>query len=189
MFKQLVEKQLGVSIKAIRSDGGSEYANKNMRNLCEKYGMRHEKSAPYSSQQNGVSERMNRTIIEKVRCLLYDAKLTKGFWGEALSAAVDIINVLPNRSIENKSPNELWLGKKPDVSHFKVFGSKAMIMIPQQKRKKLDKKSMTCILLRRADDAKAYRVYDKASKKVLISRDIVFLENENSAIESNAEDN
>lgn len=121
---------------------------------------------------------MNRTIIEKVRCLLFDAKMTKGFWSEALFAAVDIINMLPNRSIENKSPNELWFGKKCDVSVFRVFGAKAMVMIPHQKRKKLDKKSKLCIFLRRADDAKAYRFYDKESKKIIISRDAAFFEND-----------
>lgn len=85
---------------------------------------------------------------------------------------VDIINVLPNRSIENKSPNELWFGKTPDISTFRVFGSKAMVKIPDQKRKKSDEKSYQCIFLRHADDAKAYRLYDKLSKKVVIGRDV-----------------
>lgn len=78
-----------------------------MQRISEKYGMRHEKRAPYSPQQNGVSERMNRSLIEKVRCMLFDAKLSKGFWGEALAAAADIVNALPNISTNNKSPNEL----------------------------------------------------------------------------------
>lgn len=189
IFKNLVENHLNASIKTIRTDNGKEYVNNDMDNLCKKFGIRHEKSAPYSPQQNGVSERMNRTLIEKVRCMLFDAKLTKGFWAEALFAAVDVVNVLPNSSINNLSPSELWFGRKPDIAHFKIFGSRAMVMVPQQKRKKLDKKSLECILLRHADDSKAYRFYDKVSKKILISRDVIFLENEKVQMSSNSEDN
>lgn len=124
--------------------------------LFAKHSIKYGKSAPYSPQQNGVSERMNRTVVEKIRCMLYEAKMSKGFWAEALFAAIDVINVLPNSAIENKVPNEIWNGKKCDVSDFKVFGSKAMLMVPQQKRKKLDKKSIECVFLRKADNANAF---------------------------------
>ena len=177
-FKNFVENQTGSSLKILRSDGGKEYDNNNMNKFCADNGIKYEKTAPYSPQQNGVAERTNRTIIEKVRCMLFDTHMSKGFWAEAVFSAVQIINVLPNSSIENKIPNELWYGKKCDVSNFKVFGAKAMVMIPYEKRKKLDKKSIECVFLRNADDAKAYRLYNKKTKKTVVSRDVVFFENE-----------
>lgn len=90
-FKKYVEKQLDRQIKVLRSDNGTEYLNKNFEQFCGAHGIKHEKSAPYSPQQNGLAERMNRTIFEKVRCMLFEAGLSKGFWAEAVCAAVDII--------------------------------------------------------------------------------------------------
>lgn len=91
-FKNFVEKQTGKKIKVIRSDDGSEYVNKNFNEHFIANGIKHEKTVTYTPQQNGVAERMNRTIMEKVRCLLIDADMAHVFWAEALSAAIDIIN-------------------------------------------------------------------------------------------------
>lgn len=95
-FKNKVENELELNIKFFRSDNGTEFVNKNFMEYFVKHGITHQKSAPYSPQQNGLAERMNRTIIEKVRCMLMDADITKQFWAEAVYAAVDIINFLPN---------------------------------------------------------------------------------------------
>lgn len=111
-YKNFAEKQLNKSIKTLRNDGGMEYMNKQMHVFLSKNGIKHEKGATYPPQQNGVSERMDRTLIERLRCLLFEANMTKGFWAEAIFAAVEIINVLPKSSIGNKSPDELWFGKK-----------------------------------------------------------------------------
>lgn len=179
-FKERAENETEQRIKIFRSDNGTEYENANFHEYFAKHGIKHEKSAPYSPQQNGLAERMNRTIIEKVRCMLLDAHLSKQFWCEAVLAAVNIINAIPTGSNE-KSPNELWHKKEQNMKLFKVFGCRAMVWQPQQKRKKLDAKSFPCILLRYADDAKAYRLYDVNAGKIVISRDVVFFENENTA--------
>lgn len=126
---------------------------------------------------------MNRTIIEKVRCMLLDSGLNKQFWAESFCAAADIINVIPNAS-NGIAPNEMWHDKKCNMKIFRVFGCRAMVWQPDQKRKKLDAKSYPCVFLRYADDAKAYRLYDMATKKIVISRDVVFMENKNAIIES-----
>lgn len=177
-FKNRAENELGKKIKTLRSDNGTEFINNRFEKFCISNGIKHEKSAPYAPQQNGVSERMNRTIIEKVRCMLFDSGLSKNFWAEAVVAAMDIINALPNKSICNKTPNEIWSNKKDDISKFKVFGCKAMVLVPQQKRKKLDEKSIECITLRYAENAKAYRLFCVKTKKIVISRDVVFIEND-----------
>lgn len=182
-FKARVENETEAKIKVVRSDNGTEYDNNNFREFFIKHGIKYERSVPYSPQQNGLAERMNRTIIEKVRCMLIDAKLSKQFWGEAVCAAVNIINVLPNSS-NNMVPNELW-GQKPcNMKLFKVFGCKAMVWKPEQKRKKLDAKAYQCIFLRYADNAKAYRLFDLNTQKIVISRDVVFMENENKILDS-----
>lgn len=173
-FKKFAEKQLQKSIKTLRSDNGKEYDNNGLKNFCSKHGIKFEKSAPYTPQQNGVSERMNRTLVEKLRCMLFEAKLTKKIWAEALLAAVDIVNILPNSAIANEIPNEVWNNKKCNIAELKVFGTRAMALIPYQKRKKLDKKSEECIYLRKCDDANAFRLYNKHTKKIVVSRDDFF---------------
>lgn len=188
-FKKFVENQLEKTIKIYRSDNGSEYVNNDFQQFCIASGIKIEKSAPYSPQQNGVAERMNRTIIEKVRCMLFDANMSKGFWAEAVHASVDIINILPNSANNNKSPNEIWFGRTPNIDMIRLFGCKAMVMIPQEKRRKLDEKSMECIFLRCADNAKAYRLYNKATKKIVTSRDVVFFENESNMVNENEKSN
>lgn len=179
-FKSRVENETECKIKILRTDNGTEYVNNRFKQFFEANGIKHEYSAPYSPQQNGLSERMNRTIVEKARCMLIDAKLERFFWAEAVLAAVNIINALPNASTKT-APDEMWYNKKCDLNNFRVFGCKAMVWQPEQKRKKFDNKSFECIFLRYADNAKAYRLYDLNTKKIIISRDVIFMEVSNTS--------
>ena len=178
-FKLLVENQLSRKIKILRSDGGLEYCNHSMKTFCELNGIVHQTSCPYSPQQNGLAERYNRTIAERARCMLFDANLTRGFWAEAVSTAVKLINSSTNASTKSV-PDVMWSGKPVDYARFRVFGCKAMAKIPDQKRKKLDKKSTECIFVGYADEQKGYRLFVKATKKIIVSRDVIFFENSRS---------
>lgn len=184
IYKKLVENELDLKIKCVRSDNGTEYLNKNFVEFFAKNGIKHEKTTPYSPQQNGLAERLNRTIVEKVRCMLFDSKLSKQFWGEALCAAVNVINAITHSSTK-MPPNERWNGKKVNYDDFRVFGCRAMAWKPDAKRNKLDKKSNEYIYLRNADDAKAYRLYNVDDRKIIISRDVIFLEREDWVIDKN----
>ena len=92
----------------------------------------HELTFPHSPEQNGVAERMNRTLVESAWGMLSHAQLSKSFWAEAISTAA---------CIRNRMPYERWYERKPDVSHLKVFGCMAYAHLPESRRKKLDKKS------------------------------------------------
>lgn len=183
-YKKLVENQLESKIKTLRSDNGTEYVNNQFEAFFKEHGITHQKSTPHSPQQNGLSERMNRTILDKTRCMLLDSKLPKHFWAAAVQAAVNVTNSLPN-SPNGIAPDELWYNKKCNLKHFRVFGSKAMVWKPEMKRGKLDSKSFECVYLRRADDAKAFRLYDMNTRKIIISHDVIFMENETKVIDSN----
>lgn len=184
-FKSLVENQCGRKIKRFRSDNGTEYTSKDFQKFLEESGIVHEKTVPYTPEQNGLAERMNRTIVEKAKCMLFDAALKKGFWAEAINTAVYIINRLPTKS-NLKSPEEMWTGKKPDVSHFRIFGTEVMMHIPKEKRRKWDKKAEKGIFMGYELDTKGYRIYSLSKKHVVIRRDVKFMnEGENSTIEDN----
>lgn len=175
-FKNMSENQLNKKIKVLRTDNGLEYINSSFKSICEKSGIVHQKSCAYVHEQNGVAERMNRTIMERVRCMLFDADLEKRFWAEAVSTAAYLLNRTPCRSSKLKTPEEFWSGKQPDLSHLRVFGCIAMVHIPKERRKKLDAKSAQCIFVGYSDDSKGYRLFNKATGKIVTARDVVFIE-------------
>ena len=91
---------------------------------------------PDSPEMNGLAERMNRTILEKAKCMCVHAGLPYSLWAEAASTATYIYNRLPNAPLKGKSPHELWYGRKPDLSHLKVFSCVAYALVPEAKRRK-----------------------------------------------------
>ena len=176
-FHALVERETGRKIKSIRSDNGGEYRGP-FEAYCKKYGIRLEKTPPKTPQLNGLAERMNRTIEERVRCVLSHAKLPKSFWGEAIMAVVDIVNLTPSIPLEGAIPEEVWTGKKASYNHLKVFGCRAFVHIPKDERAKLDAKTKECIYLRSPKDEFGYRLWDPINKKVVRSRDVVFFKDQ-----------
>ena len=133
---------------------------------------------PKTPQQNGVAERLNRTMVETTRSMLIDAKLPYRFWAEALSTAVYLRNRSPIKAVDGITPSEAWTGKKPDVAHMRVFGCEAYAHIPKDERRKLDPKARKSILLGYGEETKGYRLYDIEKKKVFHSRDVQFNEAE-----------
>ena len=132
-----MKKWSGKKVKHLRLDNGGEYVSKAFKEFCEMKGIRREFTAPYNPPQNGVSERMNRTIQEKIRSMLSNAQLPDGFWAEALATAVHLINRSPNKRLEMRVAEELWSGKAPSYKHLRVFGCKAYCHIPKENRNKL----------------------------------------------------
>ncbi|KAL0893973.1 hypothetical protein ABMA27_014049 [Loxostege sticticalis] len=176
-YKCLVENQLNVKIKTLRTDNGTEYKNKEFADFLRSSGIKHQTSTPYSPQQNGLAERMNRTLVEKARCMLINANLQKYLWAEAVVTAAYIVNRSPTRALDWKTPEEKWSGKQPIVSHMRVFGCEAMMHIPKEKVKKWDSRSRKMIFLGYCDNSKGYRLLDIKSRTVMKSRDVIFLEN------------
>ena len=110
-FKNEVENQLDRKIKVIRSDRGGEYEAP-FGDFCSQHGIIHQTTAPYSPQQNGVAERKNRTLKEMMNALLLSSGLPQNLWGEAILSANYILHRIPHKKT-NKSPYELWKGRRP----------------------------------------------------------------------------
>ncbi|XP_045452164.1 uncharacterized protein LOC123661222 [Melitaea cinxia] len=146
-FKAYVVKQLGLSIKVLRSDNGGEYINKNFSDYLKREGIVHQSTVPYCPQQNGVSERLNRVLLDKVRCMLSESGLCQRYWGEAVMTAIYLKNRSPTTALAGRMPEEVWTGSKVDLSHLRVFGCIAYCLIPSQKRRKLDAKGKLVIFV------------------------------------------
>lgn len=173
-FKNFVEKQSGHVIKVLRSDRGKEYNSNEFDRFCEDEGVEHQQTVGYAPEQNGVSERKNRTVMEMARTMLKERGLPNSFWIEAVNTAVYLLNRLPTKAVQNKTPIEAWSSQKPSAKHLRVFGCICYVHIPDQKRTKLDDKSEKGIFLGYSTQSKGYRVYNLRTKKLMISRDVEF---------------
>ncbi|KAM0887545.1 hypothetical protein ACQ4PT_028956 [Festuca glaucescens] len=121
-FPTEVQRQHNVPILAIRSDNGSEFKNYTLNDFLSDEGIRHQYSAAYTPQQNGVAERKNRTLMDMARSMMAEYKSRYNFWAEAMSTACHSSNRLYLRKGLNKTPYEILTGNKPNISYFKVFG-------------------------------------------------------------------
>lgn len=109
-------------MKILRSDNGKEYVNSNMQSYLEAKGICLETTSPYCPEQNGKSERDNRTIVESARTMMQAKKLPLNLWAEATNTAVYVLNKTCLGRKDRKTPYEIWHGKKADLSHLRIFG-------------------------------------------------------------------
>ncbi|CAA0825713.1 cysteine-rich RLK (RECEPTOR-like protein kinase) 8 [Striga hermonthica] len=145
--------------------------------FCEDEGVNHQLTGGYAPEQNGVSERKNRTVQEMARTMLAEKNMPKEFWAEAVYTAVYLLNRCPTKAAHNKTPIEAWSGRKPSAQHLRVFGSICYVHIPKEKRHKLEEKSEKGIFLGYASQSKGYIIYRFKNGKLIISRDVEFDEN------------
>lgn len=157
-FQACAERESGEKIISVRSDNGGEYVNNQFAEYLRKNGIKQELTVPHNPEQNGAAERVNRTIIDKVRCMLTDSGLPKNVWAEAANTAVYIINRCPAEAIDFKIPEEVWTDRQVSVNHLRIFGSKVVAYIPKHKRQKLDNPGRDGVLVGYGEGQKGYRV-------------------------------
>ena len=170
-----VTNQADCHIKTLRTDNGGEYLSNEFEDYLKKKGIRHETTVPHSPQQNGVAERMNRTLQEAALSMILHAGIAKSFWGEAISAAAYIRNRIVTTAT-GVTPYERWYGEKPDVSNLRVFGCIAYAHVTDSLRPKLEPKAEKMRFVGYSLKQKGYRLYDENKRKVFIRRDIIFRE-------------
>ena len=175
-FKVMAEKEKGLQIKCLRSDGGGEYFSNEFSNFLQKNGIRRQFTCRYTPQQNGVAERKNRHIAEIARALMSEKNMPHSFWAEAVSTAIYILNRTPTAIVHDVTPVEKYTGHKPDLSHSKVFGCIAYVHIPDELRSKLDPKAEKCIFVGYSLEQKGYKCYNPITCQLRVSRDVVLNE-------------
>nr|GEY51139.1 hypothetical protein [Tanacetum cinerariifolium] len=145
-FRVLVENKTGVKVKTLQTDRRGEFNSKAFTEYCDNTGLKHHFTAPYSPQQNGVMERRNQWIIEMARSIMKSMEVPDTLWAEVVRQAVYIQNRVPTKTLGDTTPYESWSGKKPNLEHLRVFGSKA------------------------------YRLLDPVSGRIRVSKDVRFEE-------------
>ncbi|MCO5611032.1 hypothetical protein L7F22_065281 [Adiantum nelumboides] len=174
-FLAFVENQTGKKLRSLCSDNGGEYVSKAFIAFCAAKGIKRELIAPFNPSQNGVAERLNRTIKRKfgVCChmlhylMVFGQKLCKQLFTRS-----------PSKALGGKVPEEVWSGKPPSYAHLRVFGCKAYVHIRSELCTKLEPKSSKCIFLGYGEDGEmGYRLWDPALRKIIRSNDVIFNEN------------
>ncbi|GKA33223.1 ribonuclease H-like domain-containing protein [Tanacetum coccineum] len=175
-FIRQIENQLNQKVKIIRSDNGTEFKNRVMLEFCGEKGIKQEFSNARTPQQNGVAERMNRTLIEAARTMLADSHLPTTFWAEAVNTACYTFNRVRVTKPQNKTPYELLFGHKPILSYIRPFGCHVTILNTLSPLGKFDGKSDEGFLVGYSVNSKAFRVYNLVTKRVEVNLHVNFLE-------------
>ncbi|GJU98585.1 retrovirus-related pol polyprotein from transposon TNT 1-94 [Tanacetum coccineum] len=165
------------TVKAIGCDNGTEFKNRIMNEFCEMKGIRREFSVARTPQQNGVVERKNRTLIEAARTMLADSKLPTTFWAEAVNNACYVQNRVLVIKPHNKTPYELFLGKKSALSFMRPFRCHVTILNTLDHLGKFDGKSNDGFFVGYSINSKAFRVFNTRTRIVEENLHINFLEN------------
>ncbi|KAE8676962.1 cytochrome P450 71A9-like [Hibiscus syriacus] len=143
-LKAMVENETGLKVKRLRSDNGGEYRDSRFRDFYANNGIKMETTVPITPQQNGIAERMNKTLNERARSMRIHAGLPKFLWAEAINTAAYLINCGPSVPLDDGIPEEAWSKKEINLSHLRVFGCISYVHIDSAERSKLDAKSNKC---------------------------------------------
>ncbi|GKB95710.1 retrotransposon protein, putative, ty1-copia subclass [Tanacetum coccineum] len=173
VFQKEVENQLGKTIKSLRSDRGGEYMSQEFLDHLKDHGI----IAPYTPQHNGVSERRNRTLLDMVQSMMSQTTLSKSFWDYALETVAHILNMVLTKKV-GKTPYKVWHGQAPKLSYLKVWSCEALVKRDTlTKPDKLEPKSIKCIFIGYPKETIGYSFYYPPEKKVIVARNVEFLEN------------
>ncbi|KMQ90721.1 retrovirus-related pol polyprotein from transposon tnt 1-94 [Lasius niger] len=175
-YKSFVERQTGKSIKALQSDNGREYLNSEMNSLLADHGIERRLTVPRTPQQNGVAERMNRTLLDMARCLMLQSGLSSMFWADAVATACHIRNRCPSSSLGGITPYEKWTGELPKLEHLRTFGAKVFVLDNNPAKDKFAPRSIEGVLIGYPRESKRYRVWMPEEHKAVIARDVKFVE-------------
>lgn len=160
-------------VKIIRSDNGTEFKNQGMKVFCEFEGIQQEFSAPNTPEQNGEVERANRTILETARSMCQASKLPLSVWAEAVNSAVYLRNRVPNKRTGEKTPYELFHGRKPDLSNLMKFGQEVFVLDHSKGISKFSAKTKEAYVVGYGERFNTYRCLIPDSTELVITADVV----------------
>ena len=170
--------ETGEQVNYSCSNGGNEFGSKELADYFESKGIHHEKTNAPTSQENGIAEWTNRTIVEMACTLLLEGNLPLMYWCFTVIYTAYIINRSPTCTLKSTTPHEAYTGDKPSLAQLQIFGCKAYVHIPQEKHQKLDKKTLQCTYLGYSEHKKAFTFLHCLSGHLVESRDVHFVDSE-----------
>lgn len=177
-FHNMIKTQYNASVKVLRTDNGTEYVNKEFDEYLSSFGIIHQTTCPGTSEQNGLAERKNRHLLEVTRCLMMEMNVPKFLWTEAVMTAAYLINRMPSRMLDYKTPIECLKGETSYVVPPKVFGCVCFVKDYRPSVGKLDSRALKCVFVGYSGKQKGYKCWCPSERRMFVSMDVVFRENE-----------
>ncbi|GMF41340.1 unnamed protein product [Phytophthora fragariaefolia] len=176
IYYKYVKTQLNVRMKDLRMDNAKEYLK--LGNICRvTYGMTCSPTIKHTPEHNGVAERMNRTISERMRCLLNHFDLPEQLWAVAAVTAAYYINIVPNSTRNMEVPYAIWYREQPPYSRLRTFGCAILANVDKVERQKMDAKAREAVFVGYSREIRGYRLLDSSTKKAYYSHTVIFYEN------------
>ncbi|CAI7875773.1 unnamed protein product [Closterium sp. NIES-54] len=173
----VAERESGEKLKSFQSDGGGEYTSQQFKQFLAEKGIKRLISLPYAHQQQGVAERMNRTLHNTMRKLLRGMRLPNHQWPEAMDHAVMLHNLLTSSSLPNNaSPHLLWTGKQGSTKMLRVFGCMVQYRPPSARAGRFSQRAQWGLHLGIEKNYNAWKIFDIQSKETVAARDVIFYE-------------
>lgn len=174
-YAAYIKNQTGRLPCCFRFDNGKEYVNAETLEWLTSQGIEYELTAPYSSAQNGVAERLNRTIVERARTMIIASGLSWHMWPEAVNYAFYLKNISPTSALNGDiTPFEAFTHRKPDISNIHEFGAKIWVLQQDGKVHKLMAKAQQFIFVGLSEHSRGFRYYMAGQRAVQISRNVIF---------------
>nr|GEY20522.1 retrovirus-related Pol polyprotein from transposon TNT 1-94 [Tanacetum cinerariifolium] len=173
-FLKMIQVRLKVPVRRIRTDNGTEFDNQTLRDYYEEVGISHETSVARSPQQNGVIERRNRTLIKAACTMLIYTQAPLFLWAKAVATTCFTQNRSIIRLRHGKTPYELLHSKLPDLSFFHVFGALCYLTNNSENLGKLQPKADIGIFIDYASTKKAFRIYNRRTRRIVETIDVNF---------------
>lgn len=178
----LLESESGLHLKSLRTDGGGEYTSHEWKAFASRpdHEFDHQTTAPYSPEMNGMCERLNRTLIEKMRCLLIWSRLPASYWDVAVLHANWIRNRSPTNGLNGDMPYEAWSGKKCKINEMHTFGCLVQYLKvghdKENKSAKYASKTSYGVFLGMAVGQAGFLIFDPTRVEVVVRTDVKFHE-------------
>ncbi|CAI7878931.1 unnamed protein product [Closterium sp. NIES-53] len=173
----VAERESGEKLKSFQSDGGGEYTSQWFKQFLAEKGIKRLISLPYAHQQQGVAERLNRTLQNNMRKLLRGTRLPNHQWPEAMDHAVMLHNLLSSSSLPNNaSPHLLWTGKQGSTKMLRVFGCMVQYRPPSARAGRFSQRAQWGLHLGIEKNYNAWKIFDVHSKETVAARDVIFYE-------------
>lgn len=168
--------QTGKKLKEFHSDDGGEFRSEKLQKFLRDNGTKYTVTQMATPQHNPIAERDGRTVMNMVVSMLHQSGLPAQFWAAAASMAVYVLNRTVNASNSQKTPEEIFSGYQPSVKAVRVFGCDGYVNLMKNERSKIEPKAIRTIYIGPDEDRKGHRMFNTETKRVIISRDVVFHE-------------
>ncbi|CAI7733040.1 unnamed protein product [Closterium sp. NIES-53] len=173
----IAERESGTQLKSFQSNGGGEYTSQRFKQFLAQRGIKQLLSLPYAHQQQGVAERMNRTLQNSMRKLLRGMRLPNHQWPAAMDHAVILHNLLSSSSLPNNaSPHLLWTGKQGSTKMLRFFGCMVQYRPPEARAGRFLQRAQWGLHLGIEKNYNAWRIFDVHTKETVAARDVIFYE-------------